>query len=313
MRHLDFRAPSAGLAGNGSHGADLGDFGPAASSGFDFTPLFEDAILGIAPSALLLIALPLRILALQRRQRKVANGGLLSDNKRAFLAIFALMQLLLLLMTMLHSALRTKASIPAAALVFACAVGLCVLSHLEHARSVRPSMLINGYLLLTMPFDMARARTLFLLDASGALATLYTAMVGVKMLVLLAEAVEKRAILLEPYRGLSPEETSGLYSRSFFWWLNELITKGSSRLLSNADLYPIDGGMTAAKLRADLSHEWNVLGSPKGPAARPVLGRHVGQQMRSGSLCRPPSPAYRLQLCPAFPVEAHRDLCEQPF
>jgi len=42
----------------------------------DFTPLFEDTILSILPSAILLILLPFRILALRRRPRKVAKSSL---------------------------------------------------------------------------------------------------------------------------------------------------------------------------------------------------------------------------------------------
>ncbi|EFX02266.1 ABC multidrug transporter [Grosmannia clavigera kw1407] len=207
-------------------------FGPAAAGGqFDFAPLFEDTILGILPSALLLVVLPYRILALQRQRPKVAPGGLLHDNKLAFLTVFAAMQLAILVLssTILGPGMRTSASVAAPALSFAASVGLVVLSHLEHVRSLRPSLVINSYLLLTLPFDAARTRTLFLQrgNRNGVLASCVASMMGVKLLALLAEAVEKRGRLLEPYRGLSPEETSGIYSRSMFWWLNRLLRGGA--------------------------------------------------------------------------------------
>ena len=249
---------------NGSAYTNLDSFGPVMSSGFDFTPLFEDAVLGILPSALLLLVLPYRIMTLQRQRPKVAKGGMLSDNKHAFLVVFALMQLTLLIMFILNASLRTRATIPAAALVFSCSIGLCVLSHLEHVRSVRPSPLINFYLLLTLPFDVARTRTLFLADASKPLAGAFAGMLGVKILVLLAEAAEKRGILLEPYRGLSPEETSGLYSRSFFFWLNKLMTSGFSRQLTNNDLYPIDHHMSSVRLKAEMKRSWEASAAPRG-------------------------------------------------
>jgi ATP-binding cassette subfamily C (CFTR/MRP) protein 1 len=251
--------------------AGLNYFGPASPTGFDFTPLFEDTILGILPSALLLLALPYRILTLQRAKPKVARGGLLSDNKHLFLNAFAAMQLILLVMFSLNDSLRTKATLASAALVFACSVGICLLSHLEHVRSVRPSLLINSYLLLTLPFDMARTRTLFLSDASKPLAGVFSGMIGVKILVLIAEAMEKRGILLEPYRGLSPEETSGIYSRSFFFWLNKLMTSGFSRLLSNSDLYPIDSQMSAATLKSEMQRSWAAGSSPANKGQPRVL------------------------------------------
>lgn len=98
-------------------------FGPAAASAFDFTSLFEDAMLGILPSALLLSTLPCRILALQRQPPKVAKGGVLSDVKRAFLVVFAAMQLTLLIMLALIWALRIRATVAAAALVSTAAWG----------------------------------------------------------------------------------------------------------------------------------------------------------------------------------------------
>jgi hypothetical protein len=39
--------------------------------GFDFTLLFEESLLSIGPSTVLLLAIPLRILQLYRRNRKV--------------------------------------------------------------------------------------------------------------------------------------------------------------------------------------------------------------------------------------------------
>lgn len=48
------------------------DFGPAASGRFDFTLLFEDTVLSIIPSVLLLLLFPLRWWSLYRQPLKVA-------------------------------------------------------------------------------------------------------------------------------------------------------------------------------------------------------------------------------------------------
>ena len=54
-------------------------------------------------------------------------------------------------------------------------------------------------------------------------------------MLLVTEAIEKRHILLREYQYMSPEATSGIYSRSFFFWLNQLMTTGFNRVLNNED------------------------------------------------------------------------------
>ncbi|KAJ5715248.1 uncharacterized protein N7483_012429 [Penicillium malachiteum] len=238
-------------------------FGPGAVSGFDFTPLFEDSILSLLPSALLLICVPYRIITLYRQRPKVSPGGFLYESKITFLGVFAAIHLVLLILHVLNSSLRTQATIAASALSFIASLSLCLLSHLEHGRSVRPSPLINGYILLTLLFDVARCRTLFLDGASKAISGCFAGMIGVKIMVLLAEATEKRSILLTPYHGLSPEETSGIYSLSFFFWLNQLMTSGFRGVLRNEDLYPIDSDMTAEVLQRRMKHSWEKASQEK--------------------------------------------------
>lgn len=102
----------------------------------------------------------------------------------------------------------------AAVLTVVDALGLCLLSHAEHLYSIRPSAIINVYLLLTLVFDIARVRTLWLHDGSSkSVAAVFSSTIGVKAMVLFIEAVEKRSILLERYQHSSPEVTSGIYSR----------------------------------------------------------------------------------------------------
>lgn len=244
-----------------SNYGDTNSFGPAAKTAFDFTPLFEDTMFSMIPSILLLLAMPYRIFALRGQRPKVARGGFLYDSKLLFMVVFAAMNLVLLAMHALSSSERTKVTIAAATLTFVCTLGLCVLSHLEHIRSIRPSAILNGYLVLTLIFDIARLRTLFISHASRSIAGCFASMVGVKIMVLLTEATEKRGILLEPYQNLSPEETSGIYSRSVFFWLNWLMATGFSRILQNNDLYPIDREMSSAVLREQMQQTWNA--SPK--------------------------------------------------
>jgi len=58
----------------------INEFGPAAAAGqFDFTPLFQDTILSLLPSTILLFLLPFRILSLHRKPRKVLGSSLHSS------------------------------------------------------------------------------------------------------------------------------------------------------------------------------------------------------------------------------------------
>ncbi|TGO61944.1 hypothetical protein BCON_0023g00020 [Botryotinia convoluta] len=235
----------------------INDFGPAKSIGFDFTPLFEDVILSIVPSVILLLLLPIRIWMLRGQPRKV-NSSFLHSNKLLFLGVFTIMQTAYLVMNATTSTLKTRATIPAAALLLVDALGLFALSHIEHLHSVRPSALINVWLLLTLPFDMARARSLWLVHANNPTAAVFTSALGVKIMVIIAEAVEKRHILLDKYRNTSPETTSGIYSRSFFWWLNTLMTTGFQRVIKNEDLYPIGEEMSSHYLYSRARSTWDA-------------------------------------------------------
>jgi hypothetical protein len=59
-------------------------FGPTVPGTFDFTPLFEDTLLSIVPSALLLLALPVRLFFLRDQPRKVLRSSLHSQKLACF-------------------------------------------------------------------------------------------------------------------------------------------------------------------------------------------------------------------------------------
>ena len=120
-------------------------FGPAVHgcrSNFDFTLLFEQSFFQIAPSALLLLLLPLRATQLYRQGVKTLYSGA-QWLKQIAIIILAGTQLALVALWASSPNIRTKASIPAAVLSFSASLALLVLSSMEHSRSIRPSSLIN--------------------------------------------------------------------------------------------------------------------------------------------------------------------------
>lgn len=231
------------------------------TAAFDFTPIFEDTVLSILPSILLLLVLPYRVYKLYTKRVKVSQRGFLHASKIILLVLFAATHLILLVLQWLNS-FHSNTAVTATALALVCSLGLIALSHFEHFRSLRPSLVISAYLLLTLVFDIARVRTMAFRGVKLSLIACFSSMMGVKAVVLLFEAIEKRGMLLEPYRYLSPEETCGLYSRSSFFWLIQLLSTGYSRLLCSEDLYPIESDMKSETLRDRMEQAWSA--APKG-------------------------------------------------
>ncbi|KAF5532006.1 multidrug resistance-associated 1 [Fusarium phyllophilum] len=234
------------------------DFGPSASARFDFTVLFENVMLSIVPSALFLILVPQRLLWLKREPRKIVENSRLLI-KLGLITVYTGLQLVVLTYWTVGPLPSSKPQIAAAALVFVNGLLLALLSYVEHTRSVRPSTIINVYLLFTALFDCAIARTLWLLDGAHAVARLFTAATSAKALILVSEAWEKRSILRVQYRDLSPETTSGILGRSVFWWINPLMKLGFSNSLTEHDLYAIEKSLVGKRLFAQVEKSWRAV------------------------------------------------------
>jgi ATP-binding cassette subfamily C (CFTR/MRP) protein 1 len=173
------------------------------------------------------------------------------------LAVFSMLQIANLVVWSSDPMLKTRASTAAESLSLATAVALSALSYIEHTRCIRPSPIINAYLLVTVPMDAAKVRTLWLRGGSSLVAGISSGILAVKLLVLVVEATEKRGILLPPYSDYSPEATSGLYARGLFWWLNPLLLLGYKSILHDADLFPADESLTSESLRKRFQVQWS--------------------------------------------------------
>jgi hypothetical protein len=188
------------------------------------------------------------------------------------IGIFAALQLALMITWMMTSlpALQGPAS-TAASLSFVSSLVLLGVSYLEHTKSLRPSALINSYLFFTVLFDLAIVRTLWLAFPSNAIRELFTTSFAIKAVILVLEAKEKRDYVPTD-NNMGPEETSGLYSQSFVWWLNSMIKQGYRHILKPTDLYPVDQSMSSERLNAQFWIEWNR-GEPRDLRHAPMLTR----------------------------------------
>ena len=162
------------------------------------------------------------------------------------------------------STITTRASVANAvvSLVAACALG--ILSFIEHQRTIRPSFILETFLLLTLFFDIAHSRTLWLSHYQPTIAAVTSVSTGIKLGLMVVEAISKRSVLRKGSQGTSTEATSGFYARTFFWWLNPLFRKGWSKSLAVEELFPLDKHLTTSFLYDAVKGPWDNLSS-KGP------------------------------------------------
>jgi ATP-binding cassette, subfamily C (CFTR/MRP), member 1 len=213
-------------------------FGPQVNTSirpFDLTLLFEDSILSVLPSVLLSLLAPARIVYLYKKRRKVIWPSL-AIVKRWVLVVLCSFQITVLALWALPSSPKSTISILSASFGVVDAFTISFLSALEHSHSARPSLILNVYLLFSTIFDVVRARTLWLIGSDLTLSIMFTLSTSLKAILLVLESKEKRRHLLHNIVGYVAENTSGIYSKIFFWWLNPLFLKGFKSTVSANDL-----------------------------------------------------------------------------
>ncbi|KAE9374191.1 canalicular multispecific organic anion transporter 1 [Stipitochalara longipes BDJ] len=240
-------------------------FGPQVEPcirSFDFTIRFENVVLSIAPSAILLIITPVRLLALRNQKRKVVGGSTFQVVKLLTIALFGILQLALLVLWCLNPVERSPAAVSAATLTLIDTVALCFLSYVEHGRNIRPSAIIGTYLFFSLIFDIIRVRTLWLIGQDTNEVRIFTTSVVLKVCILCMEVKEKRDYLAGADKLRSPEELSGILSQGVYYWLNQLIMQGYGKILSLEDLYPLDEKLSSRNLSDRFCSNWDRSGGP---------------------------------------------------
>lgn len=131
------------------------------------------------------------------------------------------------------------------------------LSFLDHQRSCRPSTLLSLYLSLLVILDIARVRTLWLMDQESNVPAAMTAVFALTLTTLLAESIEKRSSVREEKRGGAPEEYSGFWIRTAYAWVVATFRIGYSKIISLDDLPKLDTGLRSELLREKLVMTWD--------------------------------------------------------
>ncbi|KID91337.1 ABC transporter, transmembrane domain, type 1 [Metarhizium guizhouense ARSEF 977] len=236
------------------------DFGPIVEGcldNFDFTLLFQEAILSITLMGVTILLLLHRLLHLYKQPQKVYSGGLLQKAKLVAFAVFTTVQVALVAIAALPGTPTTAASLACAVVNLLGAAIMWVSSHLEHVRSVRPSLLLNAYFFFSLLFDIVRARTLWAISQNAAFASGFCASVGLKVVCLVLEAVEKQSILLPEYATYPSEATAGFFNRNFFLWLCPTLIRGFSKELVVTELEANDRSLDPNTHQNKLQALWN--------------------------------------------------------
>ncbi|EGR46616.1 uncharacterized protein TRIREDRAFT_66111 [Trichoderma reesei QM6a] len=221
---------------------------------FDFTLLFEDIFFVTLPAALLLILAPIQIWGLfrQRAAFSVRSRGIQRWKSMTFASIL-IVQILYLVYRSQYPELRTRFSLPADILSSTATVLAFFLSRASHARSLRPSTMLDLYLSLSSLLNIARTRTLWLLAVGTPVPILMTVNLSLTLFALMLESIEERKRLANG----SPEEFSGIWARISFSWLFPLLKKGHAKVLSQDDLPNLDTRLQSRLLRRQLITTWS--------------------------------------------------------
>jgi hypothetical protein len=161
------------------------------------------------------------------------------------------LELTLLILVAIGSLHITSIFIASSVLKLVAALLMVSLSIVDHSKSARPSMLLSGYLFLTLLLDAAQARTLFLSSGDKPELTysgIFSAALVLKVGILLLEAQRKSKWVSWDEKEHSPEETSGIFSLGVYFWLNKIFRDGYKNVLAIKDLYPLDSGLDGKHL-----------------------------------------------------------------
>ena len=148
------------------------------------------------------------------------------------------------------------------------AIVLGSLSYLEHNRAIRPSDVICLYLFLSLLFDAAQCRTLWLIGETSSLGPVFLTGLSLKIVLFLLESKEKGGILLDNHKTDSKEATANVFNRIFFWWVNGLLIRGYSSVLKAGSLEDIGDDLSSELLLRKFQACWEKYSTTRFPKHR---------------------------------------------
>ncbi|KAK7450770.1 ABC transporter [Colletotrichum acutatum] len=240
-------------------------FGPRVDHqcrSFDFTLFFEDVFFACLPSALLLLLVSPPLISMRRRRVVATLQSKLFFGKLATLTALFAFQITFLALRIRYPSSKTRVSISADVLAITSTIVIFALSALTHERSQRPSTLAVLYLSLSSILGIARLRTLWFLSNGLTVPTVFTCILFLTLTALVLESLAKTRELAESEsvsgdKYSTPEQNSGFWSRTCFWWLARTFQLGYTKVISLGDLPGLDPSILSHSLHAELTASWN--------------------------------------------------------
>lgn len=152
----------------------------------------------------------------------------------------------------------TEVAIASSVLGFLGAVAISFLSVAEYQRTIRPSRTTTTYLLGSILADCVFVRTLYIRNYYGIpiIAAITSALLACKLVYLLLESWPKTRYLMPMNPTPGRVDVAGPFSRAFMWWLNPMLVRGYSHILSLDDVYPLDHDLYSEVLREQMEICW---------------------------------------------------------
>nr|RBQ89434.1 hypothetical protein FVER53263_06049 [Fusarium verticillioides] len=217
---------------------------------FDFDLHFEQLFFSILPCTLFIICSLWRAHTLSRKPL-VVHAPIFQLIKLGTIITYVGLQIALLIQVGMDSFHVTPIFVASSVLNLIAALAMVMISYTDHRRSPRPSILLSTFLFLTLLFDIAQSRTLFLLSGSTPEITysaVFTTSLAVKVVILFLETKSKNEWITWDRDEHSPEETSNIFSLGVLSWLNSIFLQGYRSTLSMDDLYPLDVALHSEQL-----------------------------------------------------------------
>ena len=148
-----------------------------------------------------------------------------------------------------------SAEIPAEVFSFLASLTAAILSQWEHTRSIRPSALLQLYLMVALVVQAVHLRSLWLRNDDTTMRGLGLGQIIACAIFLAVESVSKESILLQRQKR-SPQDTNDVFSQRLFWWLNSTFRRGYTSVLAPTDLDKMDEDLSSTDPQRRFRLEW---------------------------------------------------------
>ncbi|KAH7015725.1 P-loop containing nucleoside triphosphate hydrolase protein [Ilyonectria destructans] len=89
---------------------------------------------------------------------------------------------------------------------------------------------------------------------------------SVRIILFLLESQGKSSIIKPAYSHLSPEDTAGILSKVFFWWMNGILAQGNNTILHLGNIPDLDKSIGPSVLRSNILRYWDQRTKPENKA-----------------------------------------------